>query len=104
MTELRRNRRPTVPGIILREHYLVPRNIRVTDLAVALDLSRKHTSQIVNGHKRVEPIVAARLAKVFGTTARFWLNLQTAVDAWDAEQETAVWEPRAMYLDTKDAA
>ena len=78
-------RRPTLPGVILREDYLKPRRISVTALAEALDCSRKHLSQIVNGRVRLEPDIAARLARVFGTSTRFWINLQANVDAYDAE-------------------
>ena len=97
MASLRRNRRPTGPGAILKAHYMEPRGISVTAMADALDLSRKHVSQIVNGHKRVEPNTAARLARVLGTTTRFWLNLQAAVDEWDASVETADWTPSATF-------
>ncbi|MBP2232541.1 addiction module HigA family antidote [Azospirillum agricola] len=97
MTELRRNRRPSVPGAILKAHFMEPRGISVTALAEALGLSRKHVSQIINGHKRVEPTTAARLSKVLGTTPRFWLNLQAAVDEWDASEELADWTPVATF-------
>lgn len=95
MAVLDRNRRPTVPGAILKAHYMEPRAISVTALADALGLSRKHVSQIVNGHKRVEPTTAARLALVLGTTPRFWMNLQAALDEWDASVEIADWTPSA---------
>ena len=97
MSELRRNRRPSTPGMILKAHYMEPRAISVTALAEALGMSRKHMSQIINGHKRVEPLTAARLSRVLGTTPRFWLNLQTAVDAWDASVELADWQPHATF-------
>lgn len=97
MTDLRRNRRPTAPGTILRAHYMEPRGISVTALAEALGLSRKHVSQIVNGHKRVEPTTAARLSLVLGTTPRFWINLQSAVDEWDARESLKGWVPVATF-------
>lgn len=97
MTGLRRDRRPTAPGAILRAHYMGPRAISVTAMAEALGLSRKHVSQIVNGHKRIEPVTAARLARVLGTTPRFWMNLQAAVDEWDASMEIAGWTPGAIF-------
>lgn len=97
MAELHRNRRPTTPGAILKAYYMEPRAVSVTAMAEALGLSRKHVSQIVNGHKRVEPITAARLALVLGTTPRFWMNLQAAVDEWDASVEIADWTPSATF-------
>ncbi len=97
MDDLRRTRRPTLPGTILREHYLAARSISITDLAAATGLSRKHLSQIVNGHKRLEPTVALRLARVLETSTRFWLNLQTTVDTWDAENATEAWQPGRVF-------
>ncbi|OSQ37214.1 HigA family addiction module antitoxin [Thalassospira mesophila] len=96
-TPLRRNRRPTHPGKILREHYLVPRGITQTVLASDLGISTKHLSQIVNGHARIDSTLAAKIAKVLETTTQFWVNLQAKIDAWDAEQETANWQPANVY-------
>ena len=97
-----RKRRPSAPGDIIRAHYLDERGISVAALARAIDISRKHMSDIVNGHARIEPLVAARLAKVFGTSTALWLNLQTAVDAWDADREARSWKPLARFSDAAD--
>jgi len=97
MSELIRRRRPSHPGAILRAHYVEPRKIGVGELAAALDVSRKHMSQVLNGHKRVEPTLAARLSKALGTTTQFWLNLQAAVDAWDATEASGDWQPRQKF-------
>jgi addiction module HigA family antidote len=97
-----RNRRPSAPGDIIRAHYLDERRVSVSALARAIGLSRKHMSDIVNGRSRIEPAVAARLAKVFGTSTNLWLNLQTAVDAWDADREARSWKPLARFLDAAD--
>ncbi len=97
MSDLIRRRRPSHPGLILRAHYLEPRGIGVGELAAALDVSRKHMSQVLNGHKRIEPTLAARLAKAFGTTAQFWLNLQAALDAWDAVEASEGWQPHKKF-------
>lgn len=56
------HRRPSPPGRILMRHYLEPRGVTITAFAAAVDVSRKHMSAIVNGHARIEPDVAARLA------------------------------------------
>lgn len=45
---------------------------------------------MINGRARLDPALAARIAKTLGTTTRFWLNLQAAVDAWDADQARAL--------------
>jgi addiction module HigA family antidote len=97
-----RKRRPSTPGDILRAHYLDERGISVAALGRAIDISRKHMSDIVNGRSRIEPAVAARLAKVFGTSTALWLNLQAAVDAWDADREARSWKPLQRFSDAAD--
>ena len=99
---LKRKRRPSTPGDILRAHYLDERGISIAALSRAMDVSRKHMSDIVHGHTRIEPTVAARLAKVFGTSTALWLNLQAAVDAWDADREARSWKPLARFSDAAD--
>lgn len=90
-------RRPTLPGTILREDYLKPRLIPVARMAEAVGCSRKHMSDIVNGKVRLEARMAARIAKVLGTSAQFWVNLQANVDAFDAELEVRAWKPAVVY-------
>ncbi len=90
---IQRKRRPTAPGVILRAHYLEPRAISITRFSGAADCSRKHMSNIVNGRARIEAPLAARMARVLGTTTWFWLNLRSAVDAYDAERELVAWSP-----------
>lgn len=88
-----RLRRPTEPGEILLAHYLEPRGVSIARFAKAVGCSRKHMSNVVHGKARLEAPLAARMAKVLGTTTQFWLNLQNAVDVYDAEREIADWEP-----------
>lgn len=83
----KRKRRPTAPGVILREEFMAERGLTVSGLARDLDVPRKHLSGIVNGKVRVTPDVAARLALALGTSTALWVNLQAALDAWDAEQQ-----------------
>jgi addiction module HigA family antidote len=94
---IERKRRPSPPGDIIRAHYLDERGISVSARGRAIGISRKHMSDIVNGHARIEPTVAARLAKVFGTSTALWLNLQVAVDAWDADREARSWKPTIRF-------
>jgi addiction module HigA family antidote len=81
----------------LREHYLKPRGLTVAELARAVDHSYKHMSQVVNGRAAVEARLACKLAAVLGTTPEFWLNLQNAVDLWDAREALTDWRPGATY-------
>lgn len=87
MTEdrpLRRERRPRAPGYLLATYYLEPRGITVTRFAEAAGLTRKHVSNIIHGHAAITPETAVRFALVLGTTPEYWLNLQNAVDLFDA--------------------
>ncbi len=85
----KRKRRPTPPGRILVAHYLEPRGFSVSGFAKEIRVSRKHLSDIINDRARVTPSVAVRLAYSLGTSAALWVNLQAAVDVFDAEQEYA---------------
>ncbi len=80
------DRRPTLPGTVLSKHYLEPNKLAVSKFAGTLGISRKHLSDIVNGRVRVTPSVAVRLARALNTSPALWINLQTAVDIFDAEK------------------
>ena len=84
-----RTRRPSLPGEILAELYLAPHDISIAAFAEACGVSRKHMSGIVNGHVAITAEMAARIAAALGTTAQYWLNLQNAVDLYDAEYRLA---------------
>ena len=81
---LPKKRRPTVPGEIFLEDFLVPLGITQRDAAERLRVSYPRMNEIVNGKRTVTPDTALRLAKFTGTEPEFWLNLQQAVDLWDA--------------------
>jgi addiction module HigA family antidote len=81
-----RERRPRDPGYLLGQYYLEPRGITVTRFAQATGLTRKHVSNIIHGHAAVTPETAMRFALVLGTGPELWLNLQNAVDLFDARQ------------------
>jgi antitoxin HigA-1 len=89
MARSNRTRRPSLPGAILAELYLAPHEISIAAFAEACGVSRKHMSGIVNGHVAITAEMAARIAAALGTTAQYWLNLQNAVDLYDAEKQLA---------------
>jgi addiction module HigA family antidote len=66
------------PGQILREEFLEPMGISPYRLAVELHVSPPTVNDIVREKRGITPEMAARLAKYFGTTEQFWLNLQDA--------------------------
>jgi antitoxin HigA-1 len=79
---------PSHPGEILRELYLKPMGITITEAAEALGVSRKHVSTIVNGRAPVTPDMAMRLAVVFATEPELWVSLQAQYDLWDVSKKT----------------
>src|SRR5882672_5564957 len=83
----KRMHHPAHPGEILRELYLKPMGVSVTQAAEALRVSRKHISAIVNGHAPVTPDMAMRLAAAFETEAELWVNLQAQHDLWVVSQK-----------------
>jgi antitoxin HigA-1 len=95
MFELKR--KPTHPGVILRNHYLAPRGITVSELARASGLTRKHVSNIVNGSAPTSPESALRISKVLGTTPQLWLNLQSQLDLYEARMKLKSWRPAAVH-------
>lgn len=84
MRRLPKNRRPTHPGQVFLEDFLVPLGISQKEAAERLRISYPRMNEIVNGKRTVTPETALRLARFTGTEAEFWLNLQQAVDLWDA--------------------
>jgi addiction module HigA family antidote len=80
----RRQRKPTHPGELIREDLLVEIGMSQAQLARQMGVSRKTISDLVNERRRVTPDMAYRLARVFNSTPEMWLNMQQAVDLWDA--------------------
>lgn len=85
-------RQPTHPGAILKDDYLVPLSITVTDMAVQLGVSRKTLSKILNENGAITPDMALRLSRAINTTPDLWLNLQKNYDLWKAEHTSSDWK------------
>ena len=66
------------PGEILREEFLAPMGISAYKLALELRVSPPTVNDIVREKRGITPEMAARLARYFGTSEQFWLNLQDA--------------------------
>jgi addiction module HigA family antidote len=71
---------PVHPGEILMEEFLGPLDLSQNRLAVAIGVPPRRINEIVHGKRRVTADTALRLARYFGTSDRFWLNLQTRYD------------------------
>ena len=76
----RLQRAPLHPGEILREQFMADFGVSVNRLARDLRVPPTRISEIVNERRAITPDTALRLARYFGTTAEFWINLQTAHD------------------------
>lgn len=74
------NRVTTHPGEILKEEFLRPLGLSVHALAKALRVPSNRIGFIVKGQRAVSADTAIRLGRYFGTSAVFWLNLQTLYD------------------------
>ncbi|MEO0034143.1 MAG: hypothetical protein RLZZ501_166 [Pseudomonadota bacterium] len=78
----------THPGEILREEFLTPLGISAHRLALELRVPATRISDILRERRAVTADTALRLARYFGTSAQFWINLQTAYDLSKTEAET----------------
>ena len=84
-------RQPTHPGRIIKEDYLRPLSLTITEMATTLEISRKTLSKILNERGAVTPDMALRLSRAFDTTPDLWLNLQKNYDLWQAEHSSKEW-------------
>jgi antitoxin HigA-1 len=80
---------PIHPGEVLMQEYLEPLEITQHRLAVAIGVPPRRINEIVHGKRRISTDTALRLARYFGTTERFWLNLQDRHDLEIAREQLA---------------
>ena len=71
---------PIHPGEILKEEFLEPLGLSQYRVAVDISVPPRRINEIVHGKRAISADTALRLARCFGTTDRFWLNLQTHYD------------------------
>ena len=77
-------RKPATIGEILVEEFIKPIGLTQGALAEAMGVQRKHVNELCNDRRNVTAATALILARVFGNSAEFWLNLQRRVDVWKA--------------------
>jgi addiction module HigA family antidote len=82
------NRVTTHPGEVISEEFLAPLGMSVNALALALRVPATRIGAIVKGERSVTADTALRLARFFGTSAEFWMNLQTMYDLSKAQRES----------------
>jgi addiction module HigA family antidote len=85
MKSLRKpDRKPTHPGAVLREDVLPGLGWTQIELANRLMVSRQTVSQLLHEEKAVTAEMAIRISSAVGGTPESWLNMQQAVDLWEA--------------------
>jgi len=80
------HREPTHPGEMLREEFLIPMQISQRELAEAIHVPYQRINELVNLKRGVTPSTALRLAKFFGVSPDFWLNLQMRWELYRAQR------------------
>lgn len=85
MVRVPTERVPTHPGEMLLEEFLLPMGLTQRELADAIHVPYQRINEIINGRRGMTPSTALRLAKFFGMSASFWLNLQLRWDLYFVE-------------------
>lgn len=80
------NRKPTHPGVVLREDVLPALDMTQTDFAKRLGVSRLTVSELLLEKRGLSAEIALRIGKLLNTTPESWLRMQTALDLWQARQ------------------
>lgn len=83
------HRAPTHPGEMLLTEFLEPMGISQRILADAIHVPYQRVNEIINQKRGITPATALRLAKYFGMSADFWLNLQIRWDLYRSMQSEA---------------
>lgn len=89
MVRISTHREPTHPGEMLLEEFLVPMGVTQRELAASIHVPYQRINEIVNKRRGVTPSTALRLARFFGVTEDFWMNLQLRWDLFNARQSEA---------------
>jgi antitoxin HigA-1 len=86
MVRIPTHRQPTHPGEMLVEEFLRPMHITQRELADAIHVPYQRVNELVNQKRGITPSTALRLARFFGVSADFWLNLQIRWDLYKTQQ------------------
>jgi len=87
MVRVPTHREPTHPGEMLLEEFLKPMGLSQRDLADSVHVPYQRVNELVNGRRGITPATALRLAKFFGMSPGFWMNLQSRWDLFHAERD-----------------
>jgi addiction module HigA family antidote len=86
MVRIPTHREPTHPGEMLIEEFLTPMGITQKELAKSIHVPYQRINEIINRKRGVTPSTALRLAKYFGMSEDFWMNIQLRWDLYNAKQ------------------
>ncbi|MBF0274185.1 MAG: HigA family addiction module antidote protein [Nitrospinae bacterium] len=89
MVRIPTDREPTHPGEMLLEEFLNPMGISQRELANNINVPYQRVNEIVNKRRGITPSTALRLARYFGVSEDFWLNLQLRWDLFKAKKKEA---------------
>ncbi len=81
------HREPTHPGEMLIEEFLTPMGITQKDIADSIHVPYQRINEIINKKRGITPSTALRLAKYFGVSEDFWMNLQLRCDLYNAKRK-----------------
>ncbi|MBV7328775.1 HigA family addiction module antidote protein [Chloroflexi bacterium TSY] len=81
--------RPTHPGEMLLEEFLIPLGMTQVELATKLKVSYPRINELIHGKRGITPDTALRLERLLGMEAQFWLNLQLVWDLYHAMRSPA---------------
>ncbi len=91
MVRVPTDREPTHPGVMLRKEFLRPMGITQQQLADGIHVPFQRINELVNGKRGVTPSTSLRLAKFFGVSEDFWMNLQIRLDLYrEKKKEQAI--------------
>ncbi len=90
---IRSNQMNQIPTLkiseILREEFMIPFNLSAYALAKAIHVPVTRIQDILNDHRKITVDTSIRLAKFFGVSDKYFLNLQNDIDIWNAETENS---------------
>ncbi len=88
---------PPHPGEIIRDLYIKPLGLTVTQAAEGLGVTRKTLSLLLNGHAGISPEMAVRLSQSFGRSPESWLPLQAQYDLAQVRQSAKMIKTTRFY-------
>jgi len=80
-------RKPTHPGEVLKEDFMLPLGISQSQLSKEIGTTFRTINEIVNHKRNISPEMAIRLARYFGTSEELWLNLQNQYDLYNVKEK-----------------